>query len=65
MPLTPQQRSDITTQLNEIRARLHALEIPSEPNLAAWKALYIEKRRFERMLAEDRWLDEGDDVIGG
>jgi hypothetical protein len=45
--LTPQQRSEITAQLNDVRVRLHALEIA--------------KRRLERMLAEDRWLDEGEE----
>lgn len=61
MSLSPQQRNTITSQLNDIRAQLHALEIPSEGDLANWKALFVEKRRLERMLAENRWLDESDD----
>lgn len=60
MTLTPQQHHEISNQLNDVRARLHALEIPSERDLVAWKALFAVKRRLERMLAEDRWLDEGE-----
>lgn len=62
MPLTSQQRSEIEAQLSNVRMQLHALEIPSERDLVAWKALYVAKRRLERMLAEDRWLDEGDET---
>lgn len=61
MPLTPEQRKEITSQLKEVRVKLHALEIPSEVDMQTWKRLYQEKRRLERMLAEDRSLDtEGD-----
>ncbi len=58
VPLTPHQRTEINSQLDQVRARLYALEIPTDLDMNNWKSLFAERRRLERMLAEDRWIDE-------
>lgn len=58
MSLTRQQRTEINAQLDQVRAQLYALEIPTDLDMDKWKALFAVKRRLERMLAEDRWIDE-------